>query len=464
MRMDGGMPVVVPTRTIRELEAEITSLAGHLNAATYRWLTLLTEFDDRKGWHDCATQSCAHWLNWKCGIDFGAAREKVRVAHALETLPKIAASMATGELSYSKVRAITRVATPATEDVLLMVALHGTAAHVEKLVRGYRRAQEAEALSREAQQQTSRCMSYHWDDDGSLVLKARLPAEAGVLVLKALDVAMENLEPRFVRPEVEWANRAESHTEVSAETPSVKLTPGMARADALAVMAESFLAHGAEAMSGGDKHQVVIHVSAETVQLNSDQSLAPIAQSPGFSEFEDGPAIASETARRLACDSSVVRIIEDGEGNPLDIGRKTRAIPPALRRALNSRDQGCRFPGCCNKRYTHGHHVVHWANGGETKLINLITLCYFHHRLVHEGGWDVQVLDDGAFRFLRPDGEALDASIPANPDSDASRITHYGSRQPSQWRGDKMDYHLATMILFQKEKRGGAFWAERGEC
>src|SRR5882724_11429237 len=139
MRMDGGMPVVVPTRTIRELEAEITSLAGHLNATTYRWLTLLTEFDDRKGWHDCATQSCAHWLNWKCGIDFGAAREKVRVAHALETLPKIAASMATGELSYSKVRAITRVATPATEDVLLMVALHGTAAHVEKLVRGYRR-------------------------------------------------------------------------------------------------------------------------------------------------------------------------------------------------------------------------------------------------------------------------------------------------------------------------------------
>src|SRR5712672_4394746 len=102
-----------------------------------------------------------------------------------------------------------------------------------------------------------------------------------------------------------------------------------------------------------------------------------------------------------------------------------------------------------NKRYTHGHHVEHWANGGETKLRNLITLCRFHHRLVHEGGWNVQVLDDGAFRFLRPNGEALDTSIPANPDSDVSRITNYGSRVPAQWRGDKMDYHLATQLLFQ---------------
>src|SRR5262245_5467681 len=128
--MDGSIPNSILTRPIRELEAEITFLAGQINAASYRWLTLVAEFDARHGWSDCATQSCAHWLNWKCGIDLGAAREKVRVAHALQKLPKVAEAMSKGRLSYSKVRAITRVATGATEECLLNVALHGTAQHV----------------------------------------------------------------------------------------------------------------------------------------------------------------------------------------------------------------------------------------------------------------------------------------------------------------------------------------------
>jgi Domain of unknown function (DUF222) len=118
-------------RSLRELEAQITELAGHLNAAHYRWLSLIAEFDRRHGWSDGSTQSCAHWLNWKCGIDIGAAREKVRVAHALEKLPKIAAAMARGELSYSKARALTRVACEQTEAYFLSIALHGTAAHVK---------------------------------------------------------------------------------------------------------------------------------------------------------------------------------------------------------------------------------------------------------------------------------------------------------------------------------------------
>src|SRR5215831_11340389 len=160
---------------IRELEAEITQLAGSLNAATHRWLTLIAEFDNRNGWMDWATQSCAHWLNWKLGIALGAAREKVRVAHALEKLPKISAAMERGELSYYKVRELTRVACPATEDTLLMIALHGTATHVETVVRHFRRAKEAAELSREEEQQANRFMSYHFDDDGSLVFRARIP-------------------------------------------------------------------------------------------------------------------------------------------------------------------------------------------------------------------------------------------------------------------------------------------------
>ena len=172
-------------RPLAELEAEITELAGHLNAAQHRWLTLIAEFDRRQGWSDGACLSCAHWLNFKCGINLGAAREKVRVAHALESLPKISASMSRGEVSYSKVRAMTRVATAETEDYLLSIALHGTAHHVERLVQHFRRAQEAEELSREARQHAGRSLHYHFDDDGSLVVKARLPAEAGALLIKA---------------------------------------------------------------------------------------------------------------------------------------------------------------------------------------------------------------------------------------------------------------------------------------
>ncbi len=176
--------------SINDLASQITELAGHLNAANHRWLMLIAEFDRRNGWSDWGTQSCAHWLNWKCGIDMGAAREKVRVAHALQSLPKISAAMARGELSYSKARAMTRVATPATEDYLLMIARHGTAQHVEETVRHFRNALDAEELAKEARQQKQRSLTYSYDDDGSLILKARLPAEIGAVFIKALEAAM----------------------------------------------------------------------------------------------------------------------------------------------------------------------------------------------------------------------------------------------------------------------------------
>src|SRR5688572_11662038 len=180
-------------RPIDEIAAEICTLTGHINAANHRWLMLIGEFDRRNGWADSATQSCAHWLNWKCGIAMGAAREKVRVARALENLPKVSAAMARGGLSYSKAREITRVASAGTEDYLLMIAEHGTAQHVEKLVRAYRRCQDAEELSREARQQQSRGMSFRYDDDGSLILNCRLPAEVGARLMQALELAVEGL-------------------------------------------------------------------------------------------------------------------------------------------------------------------------------------------------------------------------------------------------------------------------------
>jgi len=417
------------------LEAELIELSGHLNAGEHRFLVLLAEFDRRQGWGDGATHSCAHWLNWKLGMSLNTAREKVRVAHALTDLPQISAVMAQGRLSYSMVRALTRVADRATEEYFLDVARHGTVHHIEKLVRGYRRAREAEELSREAQQQESRRLTWLYDDDGSLVIKARVPAESGALFLQALQAATAELPA----------------PDVSAETCAPRPNISVRRADALGVLAESFLANGPAALKGGDRHQIVVHVDAETLEHTS----------AGRCELEDGPSVSAETSRRLACDCSLIRITEDTDGEPLNVGRKTRSIPPAIRRALNSRDKGCRFPGCTHSRYVDGHHLHHWADGGETSLGNLVLLCRFHHRWVHEGGGRIDILDDGALRFVRPDGRILaDGSpemltiqtawtrIPALNRENGLAIDH--KTAASGWTGESMDYGWAVQALLQR--------------
>jgi hypothetical protein len=421
-----------------ELEAQITALAGQLNAATYRWLALIAEFDRRQAWSDGSLHSCAHWLNFKVGLNMGAAREKVRVAHALAATPKIAAAMARGELSYSKVRALTRVATPATEESLLMIALHGTAHHVETVVRHFRRALEAEELSREAQQQAGRGVDYWYDVDGSLVLKARLPALAGALLLKALQAALPQV------PE----------TTVNVPRAEEQLTGARARrADALARMAESYLEGEATAGGTADRFQVVVHVDAETLK----------ERTAGRCHIEAGPALPVETLRRLTCDASLVRIVETEQGEPLDVGRKTRSIPAAIRRALNVRDPGCCFPGCTYTRWLDAHHVEHWADGGETKLSNLVSLCRSHHRLVHEGSIVIEARPGGGWRFVRPDGREFEilrrepvpthhwSELQAGLAADGIEITT--ETAATRWRGERMDYDLGIWTLCQQEER-----------
>jgi hypothetical protein len=423
------------SRSTCEIAAESTALSGHLNAANYRLLKLIAEFDRRRGWSDGLTKSCAHWLNWQCGLNLGAAREKVRVAHALEQLPKISAAMERGQLSYAKVRAITRVADASTEDHFLELALSGTAHHVEKAVSQFRNVLEVAELARERWQQMRRALHFSWDDDGSLVIRGRLPAGVGALVMRAIDSIVESMSPGeaaesiretraddarisidiagphvdvagpprdFAGPQVDVAGPSfdVAGPQVDVAKPSTvgeSPTWSQRRADALVIVADSYLAHGAEALAAGDRHQVIVHVAAETL----------CTREAGRCEIENGPSIAAETARRLACDAGIVTIVEDDRGEPLDVGRKTRAIPPAMRRALAARDRGCRFPGCPSERFVDGHHLKHWADGGETKLANLVTLCRFHHREVHEGRLVVERLDDGAWRFSKSDGEAL---------------------------------------------------------
>jgi hypothetical protein len=415
-------------RPIAELATEICTLAGHINAATHRFLVLIAEFDRRQGWSDSATQSCAHWLNWKCGIGMGAAREKVRVARALETLPRISAAMASGRLSYSKAREITRVGNAANEQYLLSIADHGTAAHVERLVRAYRRCQEAEELSRDKLQQQNRRISFRYGDDGSLILTCHLPAEAGALIMKALDVAVAGLPV---------------YEDVPAGTSRNVVPYSARRADALARIAESYLAHDVLESPGTDRQQIVVHVAAETLRSGS----------AGCCEIEHGPSIPAESARRFSCDASVVTLIEDADGEPLNVGRKTRLISAPLRRLLTARDKGCRFPGCANARYIDMHHIKHWANGGETRPSNLVSLCRFHHRAVHEGGFNVQVLDDGALRFVDPRGGVVDREFPGcmQPPGGLGQLPV--GKFVDCWRGDRMNLGIAVDVLIQRSRK-----------
>ena len=419
-----------------DLVTEITTLAGHLNAANARFLALIAELDRRRGWAEWGVKSCAHWLNWKCGIGLGAAREKVRVAHALEKLPRIAAAMAEGRISYFKVREMTRVADASNEDYLLNIALCGTASHVEQVVRGYRRALDAAELSREAIQQRDQSLWFHTKTDGSLVIRGRLPAEVGALFRKALEAAEDSLP--ILKDVPAGTSSDDQHRSRKR------------RVEALAALAESFLATGPRDLSGADRQQIVVHVDAETLT----HSYA------GRCELEHGPSIAAETARGLSCDAGIVRILENERGELVDVGRRTRTIPPAIRRALNARDKGCRFPGCSFRRYVDGHHVKHWAHGGETKLSNLVTLCRFHHRLAHEGHVVIQTLDDGAFRFVRPNGEAFTSPLPSTAswetlvdEHEAEWIRVTSTTAVTGWTGEALDYNLAVDWLMEQAMR-----------
>src|SRR3989449_6752487 len=283
-------PATHPTSELDQLGDEIAELSAHLDAATARLLELIRDFDARGGWNT-GFCSCAAWLSWRVGLDLGAARERVRVARALGTLRLLAEALARGQLSYAKVRALTRVATPETEARLLAVGRAGTAAHVERIVRGCRyvdrRAEAREAKHRHA----TRALHVYQAEDGMVVLRGRLEPEVGALVMQALAAARESLYQR--------ARAATGFGDVSAETPTVT----QQRADALALLAETALHHGLDPGTPGERYQVVVHVDAP-VLADPEQ--------PGQSVLARGTRVSSQTSQRLARDASRVVIRHHG--------------------------------------------------------------------------------------------------------------------------------------------------------
>jgi hypothetical protein len=383
-------PVVGDSLELKRLGDQIAELSTHLDAATARLLDLIREFDARGGWDGFA--SCAAWLTWRVGLDPGTARERVRVARALGALTRLAAALARGELSYSKVRALTRVATPETEERLLKVGRAGTAAHVERIVRGWRYVDRQAEKDDTARRHARRSLQVYQDEDGMVVVRGRLTPELGAVLKQALAAARETL----------YAQERNGTRDVSAETSYVDGSPEaptveQQQADALALLAETALHQGLDPGAAGERYQVVVHVDA-AVLADGD--------APGQSVLEDGARVSAETSQRLACDASRVVMRHDAEGRITEVGARTRTIPPAIRRALHHRDRGCRFPGC-NVRVGQGHHIRHWAHGGPTTLSNLAMLCRRHHRAVHEEGYQLERRPDGELCFRRPNGDVL---------------------------------------------------------
>ena len=466
---------------LERLGERVAELSSRIQAATYDLLVLIREFDAQIGWSGWT--SCAHWLSWRTGLAPGAAREHVRVARALGNLPKLSDAMRRGAVSYSKVRAVTRVATPETEQALLDVAQSGTAAHVEQIVRGWRRVDRTAERTEEKRRQDRRSLRTWVDDDGMVVVQGRLTPEVGAALRRALEAACDQARPA----PVDSGSADTEASDVALAEEELAPTFAQRQADAIGTVAECALAGGLDRGTAGDRYQVVVHVDggaladerdvpagtsecaasdgeptegAEDVPAGTPApGSALAAQSQTVLDEAGGIHVSAETARRLACDAAKVEMRHGPDGEVLGVGRRTRTISPALRRALAARDGQCRFPGCQNRR-TDAHHIEHWADGGETALDNLVLLCRRHHRAVHEEGFRITLDAAGDVEFTRPDGRPFPAAPPPSLWSGAAlapvteRLEQEGVEIDSQaaapaWRGERVDIGWAVGLLWK---------------
>ena len=480
-------PTVMP---VEHLEARICELAGHLTAATCQFLLLVADFDARGGWASWEMPSCAAWLSWKCQIAPGTAREHVRVARALGGLPVIRAEFAAGRLSYAKVRALTRIAAPETEKDLVEMATPMTAGQLERFARAHRR------VSRGEQEETARRRKLTWRyDDTGIGITVWLPPEQGAVMLQAIRAWTGDVDhphdpedddgPPRTRAEQLKAQDERNGVDWEGQNPpwQTDKTPAADMADAIVGICSGYLSGRAAEADNPDPYQVVIHagtgaitggedpgVSAETPSAKALAALTetvplltfPVSHPahPARCHVEDGLALSPATLQMIACNATISTMLHDADGNVLNVGRRTRKPSAALRRAARERDRyGCRFPGCESRRIDL-HHIVFWANGGQTRLSNIICLCKRHHRVVHDKGIIIAAADDG-FAFYLPGGILISGSPPLPASSPVGITTcHDAVITPSTiippHSGERLDLHLAIWVCFANAKNQAA--------
>ena len=412
---------------------EIARMAAHLDAATHRLLTCIRAFDASGEWGRQGALSCAHWLSWRIGLDPGTAREKVRVARALANLPLIDDGLRRGMLSFAKVRALSRVANADNEAALVEAARFCTGAQLERLCRGLKRVID---VTRDGDRlDDRRFLKTETLDNGMVRLTAVLHPDEAALVNRA----------------IEGARRASVTGDVpdSAEARRQMTSP----VDALVDVVRAFLAtepDAARAPSSAPGTELVVHLEPDV--LVTDGTLV--------AALDDGNRVSAETLRRLGCDCTV-RPLHRAEDGTASVGRGTRVVTPTLRRALWARDRGCCFPGCTNRLFMHAHHIRHWAHGGPTTPDNLALLCSTHHRLVHEGGFQVMRAEDASLAFRDPHGRLIE-SAPRAPlvsreghrlleaMNDAAGVQLDARTGMPGWDGEPIDYDWALDALVRQ--------------
>ena len=484
---------------LEQLGERIAEQAAHLDAAMHRFLADLRAFDERGGWHVQGADSCAHWLAWRVGWDLVTGRERVRVARKLGEFSVIDDALRHGEISYSKVRALVRVATPENEVLLLDHARLMTASQLEKLCRKYalvqRHCQDPHPLA-DAQRRSVRRRD---TEDGMVKIEAVLHPEEAELVWTMLNHAATQLAREPAPPTSHDSAEARAATRMSgsAVTPLLEAATDRGYDDSAEARAatqasgsavtslletasgngcdDSVQSSGAPAAIGtelgsarGDvetcdhddseesrevikptsrREVSVLHQRADatkrafsradalvsiaqgylrgdrpqrspievllTIPESSLHALADTADPVEVGEIGES-FLSTEAARRLSCDTGVIEVVEDEHGTPLSVGRKRRTIAGALKRALHKRDMACTYPGCTHRMFLEGHHIKHWADGGETSLQNTALLCSLHHRYVHEYGYTIEIGDDQRPSFRDPQGRLV-AVVPLRP-------------------------------------------------
>jgi hypothetical protein len=484
-------------RQVAIIETDILTLAGHINAAEYGFLKLIDAFNKSDGWQGHGIKSFAHWLNYRVGLSSVVAREKIRVAKRCD-LPAIDEAFSTGQVSYFKVRAMTRVATSANEGYLLDIARYGSASHMEKLVGAYKK---CKCVAGESSTAAATC-NWFQADNGMFEFRIRLAADDGAVVARAIDMIVTEINERdhktLQAPVSVSAGTSAVATRAHGDVPAqrgvategrVPSEEGVAteenvpaetslplcsedndecpwsrkRATAVTRLAESWLNGARSRAHPGDRCEILVHVNANAADIDHKIIGADFSSLDSGDSGDSGVFLAPEVARQLACDALIRPVAEDNDGNVVGIGRRSRAIPPRMRLALSLRDGGCRYPGCTERHWVEGHHIHHWADGGETNLDNLVTLCRQHHRALHRGEYRIDSQDKGDTLFINRHGRAMPSvcypqfastceHAALEREQTARGLAISAQTADSEWDGGAMDMAIAIHGLLATDE------------
>lgn len=385
---------VVPTE---RLETDLECWAADISAAEARWLVWLGEYDHRGGWKAWGVRSAAHWASWRCAISLHAAQEKVRVARALRDLPRLTEAFCEGRLSFSKVRAVTRVATRFDEDMWLRLAGSATASELERIVAGQRRIDDSDA----EQAFWQRTVSKRSLGDGRTRIQIDVPDDAAEVVWAAIELQAESIVS-------DASGEARAAATSDRPRPSAVIADRGGRA---AIRADAVVAIAADVIDATpdagerDRHRGLghLHVVAELDRNAEDLTEGSVDLAVTLND----KGLAGPVATRWMCDIRTSAIAESADGVCVGESAKLRTPNRAMRRRLLRRaGHRCEANGCEAARRLHAHHIVHWSRGGATEDGNLLMLCEFHHHLVHEGGWHIEGRPSDGVELVGPAGVA----------------------------------------------------------